>query len=332
MSEIRKLLIEQIESGKLLFEQTETGWLLTESSGQTDSPPVVITYKDRIFRMIFKAKEELLLLYNAMNSTYYDNPDELSVTTLDNAIYLGMKNDISFVLYDRLMLYEHQSTKNPNMPLRNLFYVSDIYSGLTKDKNLYGSSRIHIPEPRFAVFYNGVDNIPEKSTLKLSDMYENASGQVTLELVTQVFNINLGFNKALMDNCKALHGYAVFVDLVRRYQKTEKSLKAAIAKAIDECIANDVLADFLKANKAEVLKMSIYEYDEAKHIQMERKEAREEGLLAGRKEEQQRGIQNIIEISQELNSSQEDTIQRLSQKYSLSEDEAKDYVAQYWKD
>lgn len=332
MSETRKLLIEQIESGKLLFEQTETGWLLTESSGQTDSPPIVITYKDRIFRMIFKAKEELLLLYNAMNGTYYDNPDDLSVTTLDNAIYLGMKNDISFVLYDRLMLYEHQSTKNPNMPLRNLFYVSDIYSGLTKDKNLYGSSRIKIPEPRFTVFYNGVDNIPEKSTLKLSDMYENASGQVALELVTQVFNINLGFNKALMDNCKTLHGYAVFVDLVRRYQKTEKSLKAAIAKTIDECIANDILADFLKANKAEVLKMSIYEYDEAKHIQLERKEAREEGLLAGRKEEQQRGIQNIIEISQELNSSQEDTIQRLSQKYSLSEDEAKDYVARYWKE
>lgn len=334
MTEIQEQITKQIESGKLLIRQIETGWLLTEALREDNAPSVAITYKDRIFRMIFKNKEELLMLYNAMNGTHYARPDDLSVTTLDNAIYLNMKNDVSFVLYDKLMLYEHQSTKNPNMPLRNLFYVSDIYSALTKDENLYSSSLIRIPAPRFVVFYNGLDHVPEKSTLKLSDMYKDTSGQISLELITQVFNVNLGYNKELMDNCETLHGYAIFVDLVRKYQKTEKSLKATVAKAIDECIANGILADFLRSNRAEVLKMSIYEYDEAKHIQLERKEAREEGrqtgLAEGQKKERQNSIKNLIEACQELNASMDDTIQRISQKYSLSESEAYDYVTQYW--
>ena len=364
MTEIQRQITEQIESGKLLIKQTENGWLLTASIEEGDTPPVAATYKDRIFRMIFKEKKELLMLYNAMNSTHYDDPEALSVTTLDNAIYLGMKNDISFVLYDKLMLYEHQSTKKPNMPLRNLFYVSDVYSGLTKDKNLYSSARFSIPEPRFTVFYNGLDKMPEKSVLKLSDMYthrahpntcpcgtgglrpikyKNVSGQVSLELITQVFNINLGYNKELLDNCRTLHGYAAFVDLVRKYQKTENSLKTAISKAIDECIANNILADFLRTNKAEVLKMSIYEYDEARQRQFDREEGRQAGLTEGRQaglaegrqaglaEERQTSIRNLIETSQELGSSREDTVKRVAQKYSVSEDDVREYVTKCWK-
>lgn len=92
-------------------------------------------------------------------------------------------------------------------------------------------------------------------------MYEHASGELSLELITHVFNINLGHNKELMDKCKALHDYAVFVDMVRRYQKT-MSIKLAVNQAVNECIAANVLADFLATNKAEVIKMSLYEYDE----------------------------------------------------------------------
>ena len=180
---------------------------------------VTVTYKDRIFRMIFKQKKNFLDLYNAMNNSNYSNPDDLTVTILENAIYMNMKNDVSFLLHDQLMLYEHQSTKNPNIPLRNLFYVSDIYSKLTKDKNLFGTKLIRIPQPRFVVFYNGIAKVPERFTLKLSDMFDHSDGQAALELVTQVFNINLGYNKALMERCRTLHDYAVFVDLVRRYRK-----------------------------------------------------------------------------------------------------------------
>ena len=130
---------------------------LTTAFYQTEKnlkhPIPVRAYKDRIFRMIFKEKRALLALYNAMNDTAYQDPEELVITTLENAIYLGMKNDVSFMICDRLFLYEHQSTKNPNMPLHNLLYVADLYSVLTKDMFLYGELPAAIPEPRFVVFY-----------------------------------------------------------------------------------------------------------------------------------------------------------------------------------
>ena len=135
--------------------------------------PPAREYKDRLFRMVFKEKDQFLELYNALNGTAYDNPDDLTVTTLENAIYMGMRNDVSYLLYDRLALYEHQASINPNMPLRNLFYVSDIYSGLTKDTNLYGSKLIRLPEPQFVVFYNGADELPERSILRLSDAFSH---------------------------------------------------------------------------------------------------------------------------------------------------------------
>lgn len=255
---------------EIMKQQVETGNL----------PTSAVTYKDRIFRMVFKEKKELLALYNAMNETDYDNPEDLMITTLDNAIYMSMKNDVSFLLYDKLTLYEHQSTDNPNMPLRNLLYVADVYSALTKDKRLYGTALVKIPEPKFVVFYNGVKRKEEQFVMRLSDMYETASEAVSLELKTQVFNVNLGYNRKLMEKCKALHDYAVFVDLVRKYRRTMR-LEEAMEKAIDECVQNNVLSEFLKQNKAEVQKMGIYEYNEEEHIRMEREDAREEGRREG---------------------------------------------------
>ena len=126
------------------------------------------------------------------DGTAYDNPDDLTVTTLENAIYMGMRNDVSYLLYDRLALYEHQASINPNMPLRNLFYVSDIYSGLTKDSNLYGSKLVRLPEPQFVVFYNGADELPERSILRLSDAFSHKGGEPKLELEVLVLNINPG--------------------------------------------------------------------------------------------------------------------------------------------
>ena len=112
-------------------------------------------YKDRVFRMLLKEPKVALEVYNAMNGTSYDNPDELIITTLENAVYLGMKNDVSFILGTQLVLYEHQSTPNPNMPLRNLAYVACVYMAYVFGDNLYGRKLIKIPEPRFVVFYNG---------------------------------------------------------------------------------------------------------------------------------------------------------------------------------
>ena len=129
-------------------------------------------YKARLFEMIFREKEELLGLYNAVNGTNYSDPDKLEINTLENAIYLSMHNDVSFIIDSRLSLYEHQSTYSPNLPLRYLFYVSDLYSKMTKDCNLYGSRRIMLPSPRFLIFYNGREERPEREILELAEAFE----------------------------------------------------------------------------------------------------------------------------------------------------------------
>ena len=213
---------------------------LTTAFYQTEKtlkhPIPVRAYKDRIFRMIFKEKRALLALYNAMNDTAYQDPEELVITTLENAIYLGMKNDVSFMICDRLFLYEHQSTKNPNMPLRNLLYVADLYSVLTKDMFLYGELPVAIPEPRFVVFYNGEQKMEERAVLRLSDLYCPRTDHPYLELETLVLNINKGYNAELMEKCRELHDYSAFVALVREKRKNGMNLKHAVNEAIDECI------------------------------------------------------------------------------------------------
>lgn len=141
------------------------------------------TYKDRIFRMLLSDRKTALEVYNAMNDSDYDNLDELVFTTLKNAVYMGMKNDVSFIISSQLVLYEHQSSINPNMPLRDLFYTACVLSGLIMNENIYGKHQIMVPEPKFVIFYNGKEKVPERSELRLSDAYEKHSGTPALELV-----------------------------------------------------------------------------------------------------------------------------------------------------
>ena len=238
-------------------------------------------YRDTVFRMLFKEKENLLSLYNALNATTYTDEDSLEITTLENAVYLNYKNDISFVFDFELLLYEHQSTFNPNMPLRDLFYVTSILQGRTKDKNLYSKSIVLIPAPKFVVFYNGTDFQPEQQILKLSDAFEKKQEQPALDLTVVVYNINLGHNQELLEACQLLKGYAQYVEQVRTFAK-EMPFHEAVRKAVDYCIVNGILSDFLSKNRAEAIAMSIFEYDEEKHIQSEREEWREIGHEEGR--------------------------------------------------
>ena len=226
-----------------------------------DEAKVQRNYKDTIFRMLFKDKENLLSLYNALNKTGYTDVDGLEITTLENAVYMNYKNDVSFVFDFELMLYEHQSTVNPNMPLRDLFYVADILQKRTSDKDLYGSKLIKIPAPRFVVFYNGVTYQPEIQTLKLSNAYEKWQETPELELTVTVYNINRGYNNEIVDACRTLKEYAMYVEQVRTYAK-QMPLAEAVEKAIDYCIESGILSEFLRRNRAEAIKVSIYEYDD----------------------------------------------------------------------
>ena len=252
------------------------------------------TYKSRMFEMIFSDKKELLALYNAINGTSYTDPDELVVNTLENAIYMAMHNDISFLIDKRLNLYEHQSTYSPNLPLRFLFYVADVYSEFTKEMNLYGRKAVKLPTPHFIIFYNGTEEQPDKRELRLSDTFQVKEEEPQLELKATMLNINKGHNKKLMDACRTLKDYAEYTALVREYAQL-MPLAEAVEKAVDDCISRGVLAEFLKKNRAEAIKVSIYEYDEERHMRQTKEEGYEEGYESGLAEGEKIGRESGLE-------------------------------------
>lgn len=236
-------------------------------------------YKDSVFRMIYQDKSELLNLYNAVNDTHYTDPKELEVVKLENAVYMSMKNDVSCVVDLRLNLYEHQSTVNPNMPLRDLFYVTKLYEKMIQkeEQDLYSTKRIQIPSPCFVVFYNGAKEQPERKILRLSESFYRKTDEVNLELIVLQLNINTGYNEELLGKCRSLCDYMRYVDRVRCY-KSQMEFEEAVEKAVSDCIKEGILKEFLVANRAEVIQMSIFEYNEELHMKTVREEGREEGI------------------------------------------------------
>ena len=237
-------------------------------------------YKDTVFRKLFSDRKNLLSLYNAINGTAYMDASQLEIVTLDNAIYMGMKNDLAFIINTNLFLYEHQSTYNPNMPLRDLFYISGEYQKLVDLKSLYTSTRLRIPTPNFIVFYNGTEKNEDRWVEYLSESYENMSGEPNLELKVIILNINVGHNKKLMEECQTLREYAQYVAKVRIYSE-EMKLNTAVECAVSESIQEGILKEFLQKNRAEVIAMSIFEYNEEEEKRKLRKAEYEAGMAEG---------------------------------------------------
>ena len=248
-------------------------------------------YKDTVFRMIFREKQRLLELYNAMNGTEYTNADDLTITTIEGETYLRMKNDVSFVFYYDLSLYEHQSSPCPNIPLRDLFYVAEIYREMVDISLTYKTKLMKIPTPRFVVFYNGTVPMEDEKVYRLSDMFENRTDNPELELVVKVLNINEGHNKELLDACKSLGDYSIFVGKVRKYigeddicsdnEKRREIIRKAVNAAIDDCVHENVLKDFFLQYRKEVVEVSVLEYSAERHIQAIADERYEEGIEQG---------------------------------------------------
>lgn len=189
------------------------------------------------------------------------------------------KNDASFILNAQLSIYEHQSTVCPNMPVRNLIYFTHILERILNNKHLYGQSIIKFPTPRFAVFYNGSQDQPEINTLKLSDAFESKLDSPELELECIVYNIYKGKNKELLDNCPFLKEYMIFVDYVRDFHAENgyNDLKDAINRAIDLCIEENVLKEFLIHNRSEVEKVMELDFTFERQLMLEREQSLEEG-------------------------------------------------------
>ena len=299
-----------------------------KKNGVAQTPIAGRNYKSTVFAMLFGDRERLLKLYNAISGKNYQDPEELEINTLENAIYMGMKNDLSFLIDDRLSLYEHQSTVNPNMPLRFLFYISDLYSGMTTEENFYGRKALSIPIPCFVIFYNGAEPQPDRKILRLSDLYTVRMKETQLELTAVLLNINRNHNRELMEACRDLKDYAEYVDRVRKYAR-ELPLSEAVERAITECIREGILKEFLEKNRAEVKKMSIYEYDQEKHIRMERQDAWEDGMQEGIKEGELRGrnAQLVEQIKKKLDRGK--SISRIAEELEETEERIRELIREY---
>ena len=288
------------------------------------------TYKDRLFKIIFEDKKELLSLYNALTGKNYQNPDELEINTIDDVIYMHLKNDMSFILDDWQNLFEQQSTFNPNQPLRGFFYFADLYKVKYFGKKIYSTRLLKIPTPQYIVFYNGTTNMPDKKELRLSDAFQQPTEQPDIEVVAHMLNINYGHNKELMERCQKLKEYAQFIDIIRHYLRENKqwSNEQAISKAIDDCIQNNILRDILQKERLRVMASILSEFDEVGYKEMIRQEAYED---AYEEVYEEISVKSLIEFVQDIGYSKEDAATLVKQRFHLSDDAINQYMQKFWK-
>lgn len=270
-------------------------------------------YKDRLFKYIFgnpENREWTLSLYNAINGTDYTDPDKIRFNTIDEAVYMGMRNDVSFIIAAEMNLWEHQSSFNPNMPMRFLDYANKLYEKYmaTSDYYLYSSTLQKIPRPVCICFYNGKKEEPDRQVLKLSQAYE---GEGDIEVTVTMLNINHGKNKKLMEACKPLSEYAWLVDAVRRHQDEKMNLDAAVDASLDEMPDSFVIKSFLIGNRAEVKSMLLTEYNEEKVMQKERQEGQ---------------IRGAIGLARTMKMTDKQIEQYLMETYHLTEKQAAEYL------
>ena len=220
-------------------------------------------YKSDVFSMLLQDKKRAMEIYNAINGTDYDDPELVEMTTLDDKSFsLTVRNDASFILDANLSLYEHQSTYCPNMPLRDLLYFASIIQKQIKaqKRDIYGGRILKIPVPHFVVFYNGKEDAPDQYDLRLSDAFEKETENPEIELVCHVYNINNGKNVPLLSKCQTLREYMYFVDMVRKNNEISGNLEDAIEKAINQCMEENVLRDFLAQHREEVMHVMTLDY------------------------------------------------------------------------
>ncbi len=248
-------------------------------------------YKDSVFVDLFsedeKAKENFLSLYNALHGTELTDIEQLKNIRLDQVLYMSFYNDVSYLVDNKIIvLAEHQSTINPNMPLRCLEYISRLYETIFESKEKYSRKLLHIPRPEFYVFYNGEETFPSDKTLKLSDAFIEKTEDTSLELTVKVININHQNRHPVLENCRTMQEYSIFVETVRKWKEIDP--QNGFQKAVEECIENNILRDYLKRKTKEVLNMLLAEYDYETDIAVQRAEEREiafaQGISQGRSE------------------------------------------------
>jgi hypothetical protein len=241
-------------------------------------------HKSSVFSMLFSKPDLLRELYSAIEGINLPPNIPVSINTISGVLIKGMRNDISFIIDNRLVvLIEHQSTISENLPLKIFKYIEKVYDKMVDYRKIHIKQLIKISKPEFIVLYNGKEPFPETKTLRLSDAYMDMEelitekDRVSLELVVQVYNINHGQNHEIQQRCETLNEYSLFIDKIREYEKTELTLDKSIECAIKYCLENNILKEFLRDHGSEVISMMVDDYTTEDFIEAIREEALEEG-------------------------------------------------------
>ena len=283
-------------------------------------------YKDSLFTRLFSNKEEIISLYNAIKDTNYNIYDtDINIITLEDVLFMDRNNDLCFTINDKLVvLIEHQSSINPNMPLRFLLYIAREYEKILDNKNIYKTTLVKIPKPEFIVLYNGEQKYDKTSKLYLSDAF-GGKDNLNLELVVDVININYEENNNLIKKSNTLNNYSYFIYLVRKYMKEYKNnieksilLEHCIKLAIKECIEKDILKEFLRQNGSEVINMLYTEFNLEDAKLVWKQEGFEEGRLDG--------MIKQIKTLKKFNINEDEIIKAIKEDYNVEEKEIKKYL------
>jgi hypothetical protein len=279
-------------------------------------------YKASVFSLLFSEPEVLRELYGAIEGATIDPSVPITINTLENAIFLDRVNDISFVVGEQLvLLFEHQSTINPNMPLRALMYIARVYEKIVnaKDKDsIYTTSKLTVPRPEFIVLYNGTDpSQPDVETLKLSASFADPAPlglakntAPELELTVKVYNINKGRNEHIVRRCEKLNGYSAFIDKIREFEKQNMVLEEAVSAAVKWCVSNNVLKDFMLIHGSEVISMLVTEWNWDTALEVRERD----GLEKGKKETAKNALKEgaLVEFVQKITGLDIETIKGLA--------------------
>jgi hypothetical protein len=282
-------------------------------------------YKDSVFSFLFNDPDTLRELYGAIAGVEFPPDTPVTVNTLEGVLYKTRLNDVSFEIGSKLVvILEHQSTINPNLPVRLLMYIARIYEKITAGRNVYGSKRLVIPRPEFIVLYNGTAPYPDEDVLKLSAAFEDAaslgiipSGEPQLELAVKVYNINQGHNEWMAERCERLRGYSSFIAKVRELE-AEEGREAAMEGALKWCIANGILRGFFETHGSEVINMLMSEWKLEDALVVEREEGWEEGREEGWQEGREESVKNLLDYGMSL--------EQVSQALKIPLDTVKQYL------
>lgn len=250
-------------------------------------------YKDSLFRDIFNNVERLPSVYEALLDCKA-TPEDIRLATMEETLFTGVQNDVGFIVGNQhVLLIEHQSTINANMPLRLFMYLAEVYRRYVDEDAIYKKNLLPLPAPRFYVFYNGVEEMPDAWTLRLSDAFGERQG--AMELVVEVLNINERPNCPILEKCHALKSYSVFIARVREQVENGRTLEAAVGEAVRYCIDNDYLKEYFRQkHKEEVFDMLNFVWDQERALEVRAKEAREEGMEKGMEKGLEKGLVSSI--------------------------------------